>query len=67
MQQSDTQAAHNTLGRLGKRKEAWRKQFIHIVANELVTEAVETDCNVIVFEDLTGIRERLPQAKWHHV
>ncbi|PSQ25104.1 transposase [Halobacteriales archaeon QS_9_67_15] len=67
MQQRGTQAAHNALLRLGKREEAWRKQYIHTVANELVTEAVEHDCDVIVFEDLTDIRERLPHAKWHHV
>ena len=67
MQQRGTQAAHNALLRLGKREEAWRKQYIHTVANELVTEAVEHDCDVIVFEDLTDIRERLPQAKWHHI
>ena len=67
MQQRGTQAAHNALLRLGKREEAWRKQYIHTVANELVAEAVEHDCDVIVFEDLTDIRERLPHAKWHHV
>ena len=67
MQQRGTQAAHNALLRLGKREEAWRKQYIHTVANDLVTEAIEHDCDVIVFEDLTDIRERLPQAKWHHI
>jgi len=67
MQQRSTQAAHNALLRLGKREDAWRKQYIHTVANELVIEAVEHDCDVIVFEDLTDIRERLPHAKWHHV
>jgi len=67
MQQRGTQAAHNAVLRLGKREEAWRKQYIHTVANEVVTEAVEHDCDAIVFEDLTDIRERLPQAKWHHI
>ena len=67
MQQRGTQAAHNALLRLGKREEAWRKQYLHTVANEIVTEAVEHECDVIVFEDLTDIRERLPQAKWHHI
>ena len=67
MQQRGTQAAHNALLRLGKREEAWRKQYIHTVANEIVTEAVDHDCDVIVLEDLTDIRERLPHAKWHHV
>jgi len=67
MQQRGTQAAHNALLRLGKREEAWRKQHLHTVANEIVTEAVEHECDVIVFEDLTDIRERLSQAKWHHI
>jgi IS605 OrfB family transposase len=67
MQQRGTQAAHNALLRLGKREEAWRKQYLHTVANEIVTEAVEHECDVIAFEDLTDIRERLPQAKWHHI
>ena len=67
MQQRGTQAAHNAILRLGKREGAWRKQYIHIVANEIVEEAVEHDCDVIVFEDLTDIRERLSQAKWHHI
>jgi len=67
MQQRGTQAAHNALLRLGKREEAWRKQYLHTVANEIVTETVEHECDVIVFEDLTDIRERLPQTKWHHI
>ena len=67
MQQRGTQAAHNALLRLGKREDAWRKQYLHTIANEIVTEAVEHDCGVIVFEELTEIRERLPQAKWHHI
>ena len=67
MQQRGTQAAHNAVLRLGKREQAWRKQYIHTVANEVVTEAVEHDCDAIVFEDLTDIRERLPHAKWHHI
>ena len=67
MQQRGTQAAHNALLRLGKREEAWRTQYIHTVANGLVSEAVEHDCDTIVFEELDGIRERLPQAKWHHI
>ena len=67
MQRRGTQAAHKALLRLGKREEAWREQYIHTIANELVAEAVEHDCDVIAFEDLSDIRERLPHAKWHHV
>jgi IS605 OrfB family transposase len=37
------------------------------IANELVDEAVENDCSHIVFEDLTHIRENIPEAKWQHI
>ena len=67
MHQRGTQAAHDAIQRLGKREEAWRKQYLHTIANEIITEAVETDCDVIAFEELTGIRERLSHAKWHHI
>lgn len=67
MQQRGTQAAYNALLRLGKRERAWRKQYIHTIANEIVGEAADTNCDTIVFEDLTDIRERLPFAEWHHI
>jgi IS605 OrfB family transposase len=67
IQQKGTQAAHNAIQRLGRREEAWRKQYLHTIANEIVTEALDTGCDVIVFDELTDIRERLPQAQWHHV
>jgi hypothetical protein len=40
---------------------------VHTVANEPVAEAVEHGCDVIVFEEPTDVRERLPQANCHHV
>lgn len=67
MQQRGTQAAHNAMLRLGKREREWRKQYVHTVANEIVSEAVESDADTIVFEDLTDIRDRLPHAEWHHI
>jgi putative transposase len=67
MQQRETQAAHNALLRLGKRERAWRKQYIHTKANDIVREAVNTDADTIVFEELDDIRERLPFAEWHHI
>jgi IS605 OrfB family transposase len=67
MQQNGEQEAHNAMARLGRRERAWRNQYLHTTANEIVTEAVENDCAVIVFEELDDIRERLPWAKWHHI
>jgi len=42
MQHCGTQAAHKALLRLGKREEAWRKQYIHTIANELVSKPSNT-------------------------
>jgi putative transposase len=67
MQQRETQAGHRAMKRLGRRERAWRKQYLHTLANDIVTEAAENDCSGIVFEELDGIRERLPQANWHHI
>ena len=39
----------------------------HRVANEIMADAVEHGCSHIVFEDLTDIRENVPQASWHHL
>jgi putative transposase len=67
MQQCGGQDAHHAMARLGKRERAWRKQYLHTTANEIVTEAAETDCDVIVFEELDDIRKRLSFADWHHI
>jgi putative transposase len=67
MQQRGGQDAHRAVARLGKRERAWRKQYLHTTANEIVSEAVETDVDTIVFEELDDIRERLPFAGWHHI
>ncbi|ERG99990.1 MAG: hypothetical protein J07HQX50_01144 [Haloquadratum sp. J07HQX50] len=40
--------------------------FIHTVSKELVVEARRHDCDLIAFENLTGIRERMPRAKKFH-
>ncbi|WP_048075048.1 zinc ribbon domain-containing protein [Haloquadratum walsbyi] len=41
------------------------KHLLHSVANEIAEEAVEHDCDGIIFEKLDGIRDRLPYADWH--
>jgi putative transposase len=66
LQQTGTQEAHRTLQRVSKKETAYYKQSLHIVANEIVDEAVEHDCSVIAFEDLTDIRKRARGATWHH-
>jgi putative transposase len=66
LQQTGTQEAHRTLQRMSKKETAYYKQYLHTVANEIVEEAVEHDCSVIAFEDLTDIRKRAQGATWHH-
>jgi hypothetical protein len=36
------------------------------VANELIDRVVENHRSHIVFEDLTHIRENIPEATWQH-
>jgi len=66
LQQTGTQEAHRTLQRVSKKETAYYKQYLHIVATEIVEEAVEHDCSVIAFEELTDIRKRARGATWHH-
>jgi len=66
LQQTGTQQAHRTLQRVGTKERAYYKQYLHVVANEIVEEAVTHDCSVIAFEDLGDIRKRCREATWHH-
>ncbi|WP_436928397.1 RNA-guided endonuclease InsQ/TnpB family protein [Halosimplex halobium] len=67
LQQCGTRAAHDAMAGVERKEEGRFEIFLHRVANEIVTEAVEHDCSHIVFEDLTDIRENVPQASWHHL
>jgi len=67
LQQCGTRAAHDAIAGVERKEEGRFEMFLHRVANEIVAEAVEHDCSHIVFEDLTDIRENVPQASWHHL
>lgn len=49
------------------REDRYVKHVLHSVTNGIVEEALEHDCDGIVFEDLDGIREDLRDAEWHSV
>jgi IS605 OrfB family transposase len=66
LQQRGTRAAHETIQSVGRTETGRYDHFLHTVSKDLVAEAVEYDCDVIVFEKLAGIRERLPNAKKFH-
>ncbi|WP_332897235.1 RNA-guided endonuclease InsQ/TnpB family protein [Haladaptatus sp. CMSO5] len=66
LQQRGTRAAHETIQSVGHTETGRYEQFLHTVSKGLVAEAVENDCRIIAFENLTGIRERMPRAKKFH-
>ncbi len=67
LQQTGTRAAHEAIEGVGRKEYGRFEIYLHGVANELIEEAVEYGCSHIVFEDLTHIRENIPQATWQHV
>lgn len=67
LQQTGTESAHRTIDGIGTRESRWAEDYLHCISKELVHEAITHDCSMIVFEDLTDIRDRLPNAKAFHV
>jgi IS605 OrfB family transposase len=66
LQQTGTESAHRTLAQLGDRETRWVKDYLHRISKAIVQEALAHDCETIVFEELTDIRERMPNAKQFH-
>jgi IS605 OrfB family transposase len=58
--------AHENIQAVGRTETGRFEQYLHRVANELVGEAAENGCTVIAFENLTDIRDRLPNARQFH-
>ncbi len=67
LQQTGTQSAHRTIEQMSGREDKYVKHVLHSVANGIVEEALQHECDGIVFEDLTGIRDRLRDTVWHSV
>ncbi len=65
LQQTGTQSAHRTIEQLSGRERRYVRHVLHSVANGIVEEALEHDCEGIILEDLEGIREDLSFAQWH--
>jgi len=66
LQEHGTRWAHENIQSVGRKEEGRFKITLHRISNELVAEAREYGCLVIAFEQLTGIRDRLPGASWGH-
>jgi IS605 OrfB family transposase len=65
LQKCGTQSAHRTLQEVSGREDEYVKHVLHSVANGIIEEALEHECDGIIFEKLDGIRDRLPYADWH--
>ncbi|WP_256947012.1 RNA-guided endonuclease InsQ/TnpB family protein, partial [Halobacterium hubeiense] len=66
LQECGSRWAHENVQAVGRKEKGRFKQYLHRVANELVDEAAENGCTMIAFENLTGIRERMPDARKFH-
>ena len=67
LQQCGSRHAHENIESVGQKEYGRFEIYLHTVAKELIEEAVENDCSHIVFEDLTHIRENIPEATWQHI
>jgi len=66
LQQTGTESAHRTMKQMADRESRWVEDYLHRISKALVQEALANDCDTIAFEDLTDIRERMPNAKKFH-
>lgn len=66
IRQTRTRSAYRTLSRLSGREERYARDVLHSVANGIVEEALRYQCQVIAFESLEGIRDRIPEASFFH-
>jgi putative transposase len=59
LQECGTRWAHENVQAVGRTETGRFEQYLHLVANEIVEEALDHGCSYIAFENLTGIRERM--------
>ncbi len=66
LQQCGSRHAHENIQAVGRKETGRFKMMLHRIGNGIIAEAAENGCTVIAFEELTGIRDRLPGASWGH-
>ncbi|MEF8835603.1 MAG: transposase [Candidatus Thermoplasmatota archaeon] len=67
LQQKGTRSAHLVIQRMSERENRYACDTLHCISKELVEEAERNDVDIIAFENLKYIRERMPKNKWYHV
>ena len=66
LQERGTRYAHENVQAVGRTETGRFEQHLHRVANDLLDEAVESGCTMIAFENLRGIRDRMPNTRKFH-
>lgn len=66
IQRKGTRSAHILMKRMKGRENRCVGQEIHIISNEIVEEAISYNVDIIAFEDLTDIRDNMPNGKSFH-
>ena len=66
LQQTGTESAHRTIEWMSDRETRWIEDHLHRLSKAIVQEAIAHGCDEIAFEELTDIRERMPNAKKFH-
>jgi IS605 OrfB family transposase len=66
LQQTGTQSAHRTIQQMSGRESRYVRDVLHRVANDIIEEALEHNCEYITVENLRHIRERAPPVKEFH-
>jgi IS605 OrfB family transposase len=66
LQQCGSRYAHRNIQSVGRKETGRFNMMLHRIANGIIDEAAENGVAVIAFEELTGIRDRLPEASWGH-
>ncbi|MGQ4557244.1 RNA-guided endonuclease TnpB family protein [Halobellus sp. GM3] len=66
LQECSSRWAHENVQAVGRKETGRFEQYLHRIANDIIAEASESGCTVIAFEDLTDIRDRMPDARKFH-
>jgi len=66
LQRTGTESAHRTVEAMGNRETRWVADYLHRISKAIVQEAVAHGCDMIAFEELTDIRDRMPNDKKFH-
>lgn len=66
LQETGTRSAHLTIQQMSDRERRWIQDVLHSIANDILHEARRVDAIRIAFENPTGTRDRMVNAKRFH-